>query len=204
MRTRRTALAACVVWLVSVPAGAIPMASLDYLETELGGGLFQYEYTLGNLGDPVADAGFDAYDMFLAFAPGVSLVSATTPAGWDIIFGAGFLDAFSLLPGAAPVGTDVGPRQSLAGFTFVFDDRVGSLPFQVVFTNPLDPANPVTYDGVSTPLRVQEPSALLLLGAGLAAAVLERRRRRQAPSRQRSTQRADAIRAAELKHTPRR
>ncbi len=180
--TRRVAFGVFVVWASGAqPVEAAPIAALEHLETDLGSGLFQYEYTLYHLGDPVADAGYDAYDLFLSFSPLASIVSSATPTGWDVIAGPGFLDSFSVLPGLAPLGTDIGPGQSLGNFTFVFDAQVGSLPFQVVFANPVDPFNPVTYDGVSAPAvaPVPEPTSLLLLGTGLGSLIVARRRKRR-------------------------
>ena len=71
------------------------------------------------------------------------------PAGWDAITGAGFVDAFSLLPGPPPTGTDVAPGSSLGLFSLLFDTRVGAIAFQVVFANPIDPVNPALVDGVT-------------------------------------------------------
>ena len=152
-------------------AAAAPIADVQYVATDLGGGLFEYDYTLSNLSDPVADAGFDAYDLFLTFSPAASIVDSSVPDGWDVIPGAGFVDAFSLTPGASPLGTDVGPGQSLSGFDFTFDSSVGALPFQVTIANPVDPFNPVVVEGTaeaqSTP--VPEPSSCSCSWPGLRA-----------------------------------
>jgi hypothetical protein len=101
-------------------------------------------------------------------------VSSVIPAGWDLIAGADFLDAFSLLPGAAPFGSDIAAG-SLATFSFLFDNQLSNLAFQVVFANPLDPIAPVTFNGVAKP--VPEPMSLLLIATGFGALAVARRRR---------------------------
>ena len=156
---------------------AVPMAEFSYVETDLGGGMWQYDYTLFNTSDPVADAGFDLYDIFITFDPTATFTVAAIPAGWDWIGGSGFADMYSLNPGAPPVGTDIAPGTSLSGFSFMFDYQAGSLPFDVTFANPVDPDNPAMYSGISSgSSAVPEPSTLLLLSAGITGMVLLRKR----------------------------
>jgi hypothetical protein len=165
-------------------AAAAPIASLQYLETNLGGGLFQYDYTLRNLGDPVIDAGADLFDFALFFSDTISLVTDdvrnAAPADWQVIGGSSFLDATSLAPGASPLGADVGPGGMLTGFRFVLDGQIGSTAFEALFVNPTDPAaDPIIFDGVTAPAApVPEPSALLLVATGIGALVSRRGWRR--------------------------
>jgi hypothetical protein len=178
----RLALAACAAMALGQGAYAGVVASLQYAETSLDGGLFQYDYTLHVEGDPIADAGYDAYDFALFFSPTVSLVRVFAPVDWNSIVGKDFVDLFSLSPGAAPTGTDVGPGQSLAGFRFLFDAQVGSLPFQVMLANPIDLFNPIIVDGRSVP-EISEralplPAPLALMVTGLVGLALAKRRTR--------------------------
>jgi len=126
----------CVIFSVLVVfvflnglARAIPIAELTYVETDLGGGLWQYDYTVTNAADPVADAGFNLYEVFFTFDPPVTLTVASLPLYWDAIHNSDFVVAYSQDPGAPPVGADIAPGTSLSGFVFKFDARVGDLPF---------------------------------------------------------------------------
>lgn len=159
------------------PASAAPIAGLEYIETDLGGGLFQYDYTVRNLGDPLTDAGFDLFDFALFFGDTMSLMGDDTrngaPADWQVIGGVGFIDATSLVPGAAPLGADIGPGGSLTGFSFIVDGRIGDTPFEALFANPNEPFDPIVVQGVSA--AVPEPSALLLMVAALSLVLIAQR-----------------------------
>jgi len=156
---------------------AIPSSDFLYLETNLGGGMWQYDYTLFNTSDPVADAGFDLYDVFFTFNPAATFTVASVPTGWDWLDGAGFAEVFSTSPGEPPTGTDIAPGTSLNDFTFLFDYKAGMLPFDVTFVNPIDPDNPAVFSGTSAP--IPEPSTIFLLGAGIISLAGLRRRFRK-------------------------
>jgi hypothetical protein len=153
---------------------AIPSADFLYTETNLGGGMWQYDYTLFNISDQVADAGFDLYDVFFTFNTSAAFAVASVPTGWDWLDGAGFADMYSLNPGAPPAGTDIAPGSSLSDFRFLFDYQAGVLPFDVTFANPVDPDNPAVFNGTSVP--IPEPSTLLLIGSGITGVALLRKR----------------------------
>ena len=146
---------------------ATPSASFLYYETDLGSGLWRYDYTFFNTSDPVIDAGYDLYSVAMDFDPIATFTLLSLPHGWDYITGVGFVATESLNPGTPPFGTDIAPGASLAGFSFQFDYRAGDLPFLAVLTNPVDPANPVPYSGTTT-TPVPEPATLIFLASVLA------------------------------------
>ena len=175
---RHIMLGALFILLTAGSTWAAPIAALTYTETDLGGGTFRYDYVLRSLADPTTDAGVDAFDFALFFSPSVTVLDAAVPSGWDAIVGSGFLDTFSLIPGVPPGGSDVGPGGRLGPFSFVFDGRIGRIPFEVLFTDPTDPDNPFVFEGTTRPEgkpSVPEPSSMLL-GALTAAAIAIRRR----------------------------
>lgn len=159
----------CVAALLpSRDASAIPSADFLYSETNVSAGLWQYDYTLYNTGDPVADAGYNIYDVFMPVS-GASLFSTlSTPAGWVDFSGPGFIELFSD-PWGFPPGEDILPGTSLAGFSFLMDYRLGDTAFMVYMTNPDDPFSPAIYDGGTSarPATVPEPGSALLVTSGL-------------------------------------
>ena len=129
----------------------------------------------------LADAGCDLYDLFVTFySPGYSIIQI--PSGWDSMdgwdgsAGEGFITAYSLNPGAPPVGTDVAPGGSLGGFIFQFDYQAGNLPFDVTLFNPSPPYDPIVISSTTAP--VPEPGTLLLLSLGLFMVVGCKKRRK--------------------------
>ena len=150
-------------------AGVPPTADFLYNETDLGTGWWQYDYTLFNT-SPTGHVGIDLYDLFLYFDPLASLNVLSMPSGWDWTDGAGFIEVFSMNPGAPPVGTDIAPQSFLSGFGFEFDYQAGMLPFDATFVNPSDIDNPFISSGTTAPANhaIPEPSTMLLLVSGLA------------------------------------
>lgn len=168
MRAVSTALAFVALVLAVPPAAGAPIADLRYVETALGGGTYRYEFTLFNLSDPVSDDGFEIYDVFVSHGSATFAVIAA-PSGWDSIAGFQFANFFSLDPGPPPFGADVPPGMALGGFIVTTDERLGDIAFELFFTNPLKPDDPILFSGTTSPLAVTEPASLWLLaiGAGL-------------------------------------
>jgi hypothetical protein len=155
-------------------AFAIPSAEFNYVETNSGGRMWRYDYTLFNTSDPFADVGFDLYEVFFNFDYGATLNVISLPYGWVEIQGFDFGTTFSIIPGIPPDGADIAPGTSLNGFIFQFDYQAGNLPFEATIVNLDDFNNPVIYSGTSAP--VPEPSTMLLLGVGMAGVALLRKR----------------------------
>ena len=164
----------CLILLLSVlpgTASAVPTAEFRFVENALGDGSFRYDYTLFNTSDPVADAGFNIFDVSLFFDPGKMVTVTGLPVGWNDSDGGGFVEFFSLNPGPPPDGNDVSPGASLAGFVLKFDFQAGNLPFEVLFTNPEDQDSPALFAGTTSPLGpppMPGPSSLILIALGLA------------------------------------
>ena len=150
---------------------AIPSADLSYSETDLGGGTWQYDYTVYNTSD---DPGYDLFEVFLTFDPLATPSPTALPSDWDFRSGAGFFNTFSLIPGAPPIGSDVAPGTSLGGFSFTTDYQLGDMGFDIYLFNPTEPDPLVIYGSTGTP--VPEPVSGLLFGTGLAGLAYARKR----------------------------
>ena len=180
--TRRF-LAVAGLALALLPSAAFAQdARALYTETDLGGGLWRYQYRFLNDLNPVAFAGFNLYDMVFTLN-GTTLITPETAApNWVDITTTDFIEYFSLFPGSPPGGSDIGPGGSLSGFAFVANQQLGDLDFVATFTDPDNPTNPRFFSGVSSQdisTSAPEPGSVGLLAMGLASGILLRKRNRR-------------------------
>ena len=76
-------MAIVFTFLMSSMAYAVPFAEFTYVETDLGTGMWQYDYTLTNASDPLTDAGYDLYEVFFEYDFGASFSVLSLPTDWD-------------------------------------------------------------------------------------------------------------------------
>jgi len=166
---------------------AIPSAEFLYTETDLGGGWWQYDYTLYNT-TSLADGSYNIFDVGLYFDDfydfeGISLPSGWdgTPAPWTDLSNTDFINAYSLNLGVPPFGTDIQPDSSLSGFSFKIMHQAGDITFDVLLTLPTDApdcadtdsCNPYQSGGTTRGISpVPEPGTILLVGVGLTLILL--------------------------------
>ncbi len=151
---------------------ATPSASILYNETALGGGWWQYDYTVNN----TSDAGEYFYSMFLDFSSTSNEEGLALPSGWDGTVWMGtnttaYVDTYSTAP-----GNDLAAGSSLSGFSFKVDYQAGSLPYTAYFSDHADPENTYTTTGVTAPEPI---SSILFLAGGAVLAGRRYLRRRQ-------------------------
>lgn len=154
--------------LLSTTVFAIPSASLLYYETDLGGGLWQYDYTFYNTSTTES-----LYSVYFSFTKNTSFTGTSLPTGWYGIVWDGntqttdFADTYS-------TGTsyDIVAGNSLSGFSFTVDYRAGDIAYNAYFSGD----NIVS----GTTAVVPEPiSSILFLSGGATLAIRSYMKRRK-------------------------
>lgn len=126
-----SAVVISILLLVSAAAQASPSTDVRYNETDLGEGLWQYDYTFYNS----SDAGESLFSIYLY--PNESTIDwINIPTGWDSTL-SGFtpistsmIDAYSTLP-----ANDIAAGSSLGSFSFTIDYQAGSIPYDAYFSD---------------------------------------------------------------------
>ncbi len=177
MQRRKRILFFCIIMVF----GLISMAhstTINYGVNDLGGGKWEYDYTVLNdtLGSPI-----DEFTIYFDYGLYDNLSVTTPVADWDeltvnpvLILGSpetGFYDALAFVAGIAP-------GSSMSGFSVAFDWLGSGTPGSQFFEF-VDPATFGVLDSGLTTVTsspVPEPGTMMLLGSGIAALLCFRRK----------------------------
>lgn len=147
-------------FLMTSSAALAVNADISFTETDLGSGLWKYEYTFFNTSltsENLYRVSMDLGGMYLITDPIV-------PGGWGGFWGSSsptdYLDVFSY-----DAGNDILPEENQGGFSFTINSQIGSIPFIAKFDDYAGTRN--QFSGVTTAaVIVPEPISSLLFLAG--------------------------------------
>jgi hypothetical protein len=124
-------LAICLLTMIPSITLATPGASILYTETDLGGSLWQYDYTFYNTSTTE-----DLFSVFLFFDQETTFDWVHIPAGWDSVlngftpFAVESTDTFS-----TDTVNDIAPGSSLGLFSFTVDYRAGNIAYDAFLSD---------------------------------------------------------------------
>ena len=180
MATRNLCVALAILLIGGLSPAWAGLVEVSYLETELGGGVFNSEFFITNSSH--RNNGFGVWNVQFYLADPIENLSL--PDGWIFqeVTSAGFFEIYSDKVGIFPDGTDIAPGETLGGFLFEtnFSLSLIDLKFLALLdTYSIDENGLSIYiesTGFATP--VPEPATLILFAAGLAGTAFYHRRMR--------------------------
>jgi hypothetical protein len=159
------AIYACGLFLNTGMTHAAPDAGISYIETDLGGGLWQYDYTLYNL----STNNEYLYSVDLLFDQTSTVTGEPLPSGWSSAVWEGQNQTDYIMTFSTGLGYDIAAGNSLSGFNFTVDYQAGDTSYNAYFD---DHAGGFTSTSGTTSgigAMVPEPlSAVLFVVGGMA------------------------------------
>jgi len=157
-----TSIIAAGMFIASI-ASANQSASILYIETDLGNGLWQYDYTFNN----TSTNNEYLYYVQLSFGDFYSVSNPVLPSGWQgswgIISPTSFIETHT-----KNSSYDIMPGSSQSGFNFAVNSQIGDISYTAYFDNHQSGIS--TFSGTTTnqnPPIVPEPlSSILFLTGG--------------------------------------
>lgn len=156
-----TALVAVSLFVMSSMAFASPSANLLYNETDLGGGVWQYDYAFHN----TSSAGEYLYKVFLDFGGSYLANGSLLPAGWFGTVWEGANTTSSLDAMTTDMSYDIAANNSLGGFSFNVSQQLGNIAYTAEFD---DHAGNFSTVAGTTAVAPEPISSVLFLVGGAA------------------------------------
>ncbi len=117
------------LFLVSSLAFTSPGANIVYNETDLGGGLWQYDYSFHN----TSSNNEYLYSVDLLFNQWATVNGLPLPTGWDSTVWEGTNYTNFIVSFSTNTGYDIAAGDLLSGFSFKIDHQAGSIPYNAYF-----------------------------------------------------------------------
>ena len=157
--------------MFSAEARADTGANIVYQEMDLGGGLWQYDYTFYNTSDSES-----LYKVFLDFDSPVTVTGSSLPYGWvgvvwDGTYTTTFMDTMSIYSSEY-----IAANSFEDGFSFTVDSKVGDIGWYAEFRDTTGGLSNLTGATVVVPEPV---STILFITGGAVMAARKRFRRKR-------------------------
>ncbi len=157
--------------LIIAPAAQATLSTLSadirYTETDLGGGLWQYDFTIQNTSSSMEDSHPYLWKMALDFENDANVTLLNNPGNWTVGTYTGSLpditDYVEMYSDASDF--DVIPGSLLTGLSFTADYRLGEITYEVGFSDHGTFEKWASISGTASAVPV--PAAVWLLGSGL-------------------------------------